>query len=152
MRLIVAALALALAACTPPSTTVEAPADSAAAATDSAAAPAFITDAAQIGGMWSFDRSCGRSDLVFTNTGADYYDYTDPNHVIQYNGTFAIAGGNHVELLLHRLDDGSPTGPAVTYNLDLTAPVTADLAGTFGAAGGPTQTINAKQCASEVHE
>ncbi len=153
MRLIVAALALALAACTPPSTTAEAPADSAAAATDSAAAPAFITDAAQIGGMWSFARVCGGADLIFTLTDATYYDYTDPNAAITYNGTFAIAGGNHVELLLHRLDaNGSPTGPALTYNLDLTAPVTADLVGTFGPAGGPTQTINAKQCASEVRE
>jgi hypothetical protein len=152
MRLIVATFALALAACTPPSTNADAPADSATAA-DSAVTPTAVSvDAALLGGMWSFERSCGKSDLVFTNTGATFYDYTDPNNVIAYNGTFAIAGGNHVELLLHRLDNGSPTGPALTYNLDVTAPVTADLVGTFGPAGGAAQTINAKQCASEVHD
>jgi hypothetical protein len=58
-----------------------------------------------------------------------------------------------VVLSLHRLDaQGAPSGAALMYNLDLSAPVAADLAGGFGPAGGRMQNINAKRCANEERE
>lgn len=151
-QILIAAFVVALAACSPPAapsdTSTDTVADSSAAET-----AAFTVEAAQLGGQWSFDRSCGLYELVFTDTGVDYYDYSDPAHVISYNGTWAIAGNSHVELAVRRLDaQGAPTGDTLTYNLDVTAPITTDLAANFGPAGGPVRAINAKQCAFEDRE
>lgn len=150
MRIIVAAFALALAACSPPSTSTSDQASTSAetSASSAAAAPAVAVTAQELGGQWSFDRTCGMYELVFTNDNASYYDYADPSHAISYVGPYTIAG-NRVVLTVQRLDDhGTPGGQPITYNLDVTAPVAADLVGQFGAAGGEAHAINAKRCDS----
>jgi len=109
--------------------------------------------AAELGGQWSFDRTCGQYELVFTNASVSYYDYADPGHVISYDGPYTVAG-DHVVITVRRLDDhGAPSGDPVTYNLNITAPIAAapaeaDLVGSFGPAGGAMHDINAKRCDS----
>lgn len=157
MRQLIAAamLVCAVAACTPPAA---APSDTqttatATVATTSTPAPAaFTLDANALGGQWSFARDCGLFDLVFTKTGVSYYDYSNHENVVSYDGTWTIAPNNSVVLTLHRLDaQGAPTGDALTYNLNVTAPISPDLTGTFGPPGS-LRDINAKQCANEDRE
>jgi len=150
MRIIVAAFALALVACSPPSGSASGSASSTSATDTSASSPgaalAVAVTAAQLGGQWSFDRTCGMYELVFTNDNVSLYDYSDPSHAISYVGPYTIAG-NRVVLTVQRLDaNGTPGGQPITYNLDVTAPVMADLVGQFGAAGGEMRAINAKRC------
>ncbi|MFT3726417.1 MAG: hypothetical protein QM759_01130 [Terricaulis sp.] len=153
-RLFAVAVMCAVAACTQPSAPPAAAPETTTVA-ESAATPAASTvsvDAKALGGEWSFGRDCGLSDLVFTNTSVSYYDYADQSNVVSYSGTWAIEGGNHVALTLHRLDaHGAPTGEALSYNLDVTAPITTDLTGTFGQPGA-MRDINAKRCANEDRE
>ncbi len=147
MRMLATALVFALAACSPPSGS--APSTT---TTEPTATAAFGVTAAQLGGQWSFGRDCGLSDLVFTDSDVSYYDYADPSNVISYVGAYAITG-DHVAMTLHRLDaQGAPTGNALSYTLDIAAPVTTNLAGHFGPARGAMHDINAKQCAYEDRE
>jgi len=148
-RLLVAALVCAVAACAPPAPPR---ATTTATTTSTPASAAFTINPDALGGMWSFGRDCGLSDLVFTKTSVSYYDYADQSHVVSYDGAWAIAPNNTVVLTLHRLDaHGAPTGAALTYNLNVTAPIGAYLTGTFGPAGS-LRDINAKQCANEDRE
>ena len=157
MRLLAAVLVLALAGCSPPSNSASDPpptrpaeANAARVTRATGAAPAITPS--QLGGQWSFDRNCGLYDLVFTNDDATYYDYSDPSHAIGYDGPYTIAG-NRVVLTMRRLDGrGAPSGDPVTYNLDVSAPVTSDLVGHFGPAGGAAHDIDAKKCANEDRE
>jgi hypothetical protein len=151
----------AVAACSPAGAP-PAPAQSATAAStpaavstgsDRAQSAGFTLQPAALAGQWSFDRGCGLYDLVFNNDSVSYFDYADPSHVVSYAGVWTAGANNRVQLSLHRLDAaGAPSGAALIYNLDVTAPVAADLTGGFGPAGGAVRNISAKKCASEDRE
>jgi hypothetical protein len=154
MRFITAALVLTLAACSPqapaaPSTSSVSAASSPAPA--ASAQPAL--DASALQGQWSFDRTCGVYDLVL-NAGNEalYFDYADPSQVVSYAGRWAIAGNRIVLTVNKSGEEGSQLGETVTYNLDVSAPVTDDLMGSFGRANGETRSINAKRCPQEDRE
>ena len=157
MRMAIAACVFALVACSPPSSPAEPPAQGATAGSSGAGrveAPVFTLDAETILGRWSFDRSCGLYDLVFNaDASANYYDYTDEQHVVSYAGRWARADHNRVVMSLHRLGEtGAPTGDALTYSFDVSDPVTDDLIGQFGPAGGDMRAITAKRCPEEDRE
>jgi len=104
--------------------------------------------AAALVGQWSFDRSCGLYDLVFTATNVSFFDYANPSNVISYDGVWEIGADNRVTLTLRRLDGrGAPNGEALLYYLDVTGPAP-DLVGNFGQAGAAARAINAKRCAN----
>lgn len=157
MRLLAAALMFALAACSPPSAPVEPPPQGAAAVSSGAGrveAPAFTLASEAVAGQWSFDRSCGLHDLVFSaDATANYYDYTDQSNVVSYAGRWAAADHNRVVMTLRRLGaDGAPSGDDLTYNFDVSDPVTDDLIGRFGQSGGDIRNITAKRCPEEDRE
>ena len=158
MRMAIAACVFALVACSPPSShpgaMAEPPDQDATAGSSGAArveAPAFALETEAIVGRWSFDRSCGLYDLVFNaDASANYYDYTDEQHVVSYAGRWTSGDHNRVVISLHRLGEtGAPTGDALTYTLDVSDPVTDDLIGQFGRAGGDMRAIIAKRCPEE---
>lgn len=147
MRFIFAAAFIVLAACTPPA------AETATTAAPAPQAPAIQLTPTALGGQWSFDRACAHFDLVITNASASYSDFTDPSHVVSYDGPWSITDGDSVVMSLRRIDaQGAPAGEPITYNLEVTQANTTDLVGTFGPAGGEMKPINAKQCAFENHE
>jgi hypothetical protein len=155
MRLLAAAMMFALAACSPPSAPA-APSQGATPGSSGAGrveAPAFTLASEAIVGQWSFDRSCGLYDLVFSADGAaNYYDYADESHVVSYAGRWA-ADDNRVVLTLRRLGaDGAPPGGALTYNFDVSDPVIDDLIGRFGQAESDMRNITAKRCPEEDRE
>ncbi len=160
MRLVVATCALALAACGPPPSAPapsEPPPQSMRAAPSGAGrlTPATLTLSAEaVVGRWSFDRSCGLYDLVFNaDETAAYYDYADETHVVSYAGRWVGADHNRLVVTLHRLNEsGAPMGDALTYTFDVSAPVTDDLVGQFGPAGGDMRNITAKRCPEEDRE
>ena len=155
MRFVVAFVLFAVASCSPAASGSSGSAftvATTAASPSTAVALAVAVRADQLSGQWSFDRSCGLYDLVFTNDSVSYYDYSDQSHVVSYAGPYTIVG-NHVVITVRRLDaQGAPSGDPVTYNLDITAPLAADLVGRFGLAGSAMREINAKQCPSEDRE
>jgi hypothetical protein len=152
MRLIAAGFILIAAACSPGGATTATSTVMSAATVEATAVPALVVTAVQLGGQWSFDRSCGLYDLIFTNTSVEYYDYTDPSHVVSYIGSYAVTGSS-VALTLRRLNGhGEPSGDPVSYTLEVTAPPSIDLAGRFGRTSGDVHYINAKQCANEDRE
>jgi hypothetical protein len=157
MRLLAAALISALAACSPPSAPAEPPPQGAAAGSSGAGrveAPTFTLASEAVVGQWSFDRSCGLYDLVFSAGGvANYYDYADESHVVSYAGRWAAADHNRVVMTLRRLGgDGAPSGEALTYIFDVSDPVTDDLVGRFGQAESDMRNITAKRCPEEDRE
>lgn len=153
MRIFVAAFVLVLAACSQPSSGASAPAStSAAPAPNSAstiAASAVTLTPAAIGGQWSFDGTCGVYDLVFTNTGATYYNYMDEAHVVTWDGGYTTSG-NRVDMSLRRLDaQGAPAGPAQTYSLEVSSLQGDSLSGQLAYAIGDDserRTFTAKRC------
>ena len=154
MRLLAAALMFALAACSPPSAPAEPPPQDAAAGSNGAGrveAPMFTLASETIVGEWSFDRSCGLYDLVFSADGAaNYYDYTDESHVVSYAGRWLATDHNRVVMTLRRVGaDGAPSGAALTYDFDVSDPVTDDLIGRFGQAESEMRNITAKRCPQE---
>jgi hypothetical protein len=147
MRILVAALAAALAACTPPD--APQPADPADAAV--AAAP-FAMESEALVGLWSFERHCGDYDLVFAaDGGAEHHVVSAEGMATSYAGAWTTADNNRVVLTLQRLDaNGARSGEAITYNLDVAAPVTDDLVGHFARAdGAEARAINARRCPEE---
>ena len=157
MRMAIAACVFALLACSPPSSRSEAKTDPSpeVATTGSSGAsrveaPAFALETEAMVGRWSFDRSCGLYDLVFNaDASANYFDYTDEQHVVSYAGRWT-SNHNRVVMSLHRLGEtGAPIGDALTYTLDVSDPVTDDLIGQFGPAGGDMRAISAKRCPEE---
>jgi hypothetical protein len=158
MRCEIVAFAVALAACgqsTPPPPPSTAPADDAAAGASgvgNAPQADFTLDPATLGGQWSFDRSCGLYDLVFSNGEVSYYDYSDASAAISYAGTWTI-DGHRVALALHRLDpQGAPTGPALDYALDVKDAIANDLIADFGREGQTFEPVNARRCELEDRE
>jgi len=163
MRVAAAAFVFALAACSPPSsrtqTMAEPTAQDAAAAPSGAdasnrgrvAAPGFRLAAEALVGRWSFDRSCGLYDLVFNaDATANYYDYADERRVVSYAGRWAIAEQNRIVMSLRRLGEtGAPTGEPLSYGFSVSDPVSDELIGQFGPAGGDMRAIAAKRCPEE---
>ena len=153
MRFIAAALLLTIAGCSPPSSAPTTISAQAAAPTQAASAAGPAADARAVLGQWSFDRSCGVYDLVFNpNDEVLYFDYSNPSQVVSYAGRYSTAGNRIVLTVNESGEEGSELGPTVIYNIDLSAPVTDDLAGAFGAAGKETRLINAKRCLEEDRE
>lgn len=153
MRLLIPALVLAFAACSPPAAPAR-PQESVTAQTSSAprsetSALAISTEA--VAGQWSFDRSCGLYDLVFdADGGVDYYDYADHSHVLSYVGRWAIEDHNRIVLTVRlRGPDAAPTGDARTYALEVSEPIADDLVGRFGEAGAEGVAISARRCPDE---
>lgn len=156
-RVIAAAFVSALvAACGPPGTPWQTPSPQDAPATPrvtSAHAP-FTLDRQALLGTWSFDRSCGLYELVFadedTPSSVLFFEYVDGSTAVTHAGTFALVPNHRVVLSMHAMDNyNRPVGEAETYNLDVSSPVTDDLNGSFGPAGGEMRTINAKRCPEE---
>lgn len=140
-----AALVFALAACNP-----SAPLEDA--SVGRAPDQPFTLESEALVGLWSFERDCGLYDLVFdADDLVQYYDYAaTPGNVISYRGGWATADNNRVTLTVSLIDmENEPTGEARTFHLDVTAPVTDDLTGVFGPAGGPTRDITARRCEDE---
>ena len=103
-------------------------------------------------GLWSFARHCGDYDLVFQADGeAHHYIVSPEGMTTSFKGTWATAANNRVVLTMRRLGaDGAPAGDAITYNLDVAAPVTDDLVGPFARAdGAAAQDITARRCPEE---
>src|SRR5689334_24730079 len=103
MRLLAAALISALAACSPPSAPAEPPQGAAAGSSGAGRveAPTFTLASETVVGQWSFDRSCGLYDLVFSaDDAANYYDYTDESHVVSYAGHWTTTDHNRVVMTL----------------------------------------------------
>lgn len=156
-RIVAAVFVLALVACGPPGTPWRTPSEQDRPATPSAVPPSrvpFTLDRQALLGAWSFDRSCGLYELVFTDEATPssvlYYEYVDGSNAVEHSGTFALAPNNRVVLSTHAVDaHNQPVGEAETYNLDVTNPITNDLTGTFGPAGGAMLNINAKRCPEE---
>jgi len=156
MRIAAIILALALSACGA-QPAAEAPQDASAGSTGVGNVPeqAFTLEAEALVGLWSFERDCGLYDLVFdADDLVQYYDYTTtPGNVISYRGSWTIADNNRVVLNVSLIDmENEPTGEARTFHLDVSAPVTDDLVGEFGAAGGATRGITARRCEDEDRE
>jgi hypothetical protein len=158
-RMALAAIVFALAAaCSPPSAAPADPAPNGAYAGSSGAgrveAAVFTLDPHAVPGNWSFDRSCGLYDLVFSDDGgAQYFDYADESHVVTRLGTWTAAANNRIVLTLRMADaNGAPSGEAETFNFDVTDPVTDDLIGRFGPAAGEARNITAKRCPQEDRE
>lgn len=155
MRNAVAALMmLALAACGQTSAPAAAPPDGSAGSTGVGRIPdaPFTLESEALIGLWSFERDCGLYDLVFDEQDlVQYYDYTTtPGTVISYRGSWALADTNRVVLTVSLVDmENEPSGEARTFHLDVTSPVTDDLTGAFGPAGGPTRDITARRCEVE---
>jgi len=157
-RIALAALLIALAACSPPSsasgpaapTTAIAPA---AAGASNIAPQDFTLQTEAVVGQWSFDRSCALYDLVFhADANVDYFDYSDESHVVSYGGQWSEdLPNNRVTLVLQRLDsDGHVTGQPIDYVLDIITPPGDDLNGRFGRADGTFGIdIHAKRCPQE---
>jgi hypothetical protein len=141
MRLAIAALALALAACNP---AAEKDQDADAGSTgvaDVASAP-FTLESEALVGTWSFDRSCASGDGMTLNAdGAAGFDEWG-------TGTWATADNNRVVLTLARSEPGlGPTGETVVYNIDVAAPVTDDLIGNLARPdGSEPRGLNARRC------
>ncbi|MBS0385923.1 MAG: hypothetical protein JSS00_11300 [Proteobacteria bacterium] len=155
MRIAAIALVLALCGCGPsPAPAEPAPHGVGRAGAGGAEAPVFAVESAALVGRWSFDRSCGLYDLVFNaDNTAGYYDYSDEAHVVSYAGRWSAAEHNRIVLTLRRLNDsGAPSGEALTYKLDVAAPVANDLIGRFGPSVGDTRAITAKRCPEEDRE
>jgi len=156
MRLFAAAMMFALVACSPPSAPAEPPQGATAGSSNAGRveAPAFTLASETMVGQWSFDRSCGLYDLVFSADGAaNYYDYVDESHVVSYAGRWVAADHNRVVMTLRRVGaDGAPSGDALTYNFDVSDPVTDDLVGRFGQAESDMRNITAKRCPEEDRE
>ena len=155
LRLPAAALMSALTVCSPPSAPAEPPpGDAAGSSAGRVEAPAFSLASEAIVGQWSFDRSCGLYDLAFSADGAaNYYDYADESHVVSYAGRWAASDHNRLVMSLRHLGaDGAPSGEAVTYNFDVSDPVTDDLIGRFGQAERDMRNITAKRCPDEDRE
>ena len=156
MRMAIAVCVFALVACSPPSHPEAMPdpspetANTGSSGASRAAAPAFALETDAIVGRWSFDRSCGLYDLVFNaDASANYYDYTDEQHVVSYAGRWT-SDHNRVVMSLHRLGEtGGPIGDALSYTLDVSDPVADDLIGQFGPAGSDMRAISAKRCPEE---
>lgn len=152
MRRAMLACVLTLVGCGPPSSLSEPPPqDARAGAGGAGRAAAPVLDGEAVVGRWSFDRSCGLYDLVFNaDASADYYDYADERRVVSYAGRWAAADHNRLVLRLYRLGEGgAPSGDALTYDFDVSDPVTDDLIGQFGPAGGDMRAIVAKRCPEE---
>lgn len=112
----------------------------------------FTLESEALIGLWSIERDCGLYDLVFdADDLVQYYDYTtSPGDVISYRGSWATAENNRVVLTVSVLDtENESTGVSHTFHLDVTSPVTDDLTGVFGPAGGATQEITARRCENE---
>jgi len=156
MRLLAVALMFALTACSPPSAPAESPQGAASGSSGAGRveAPVFTLGSEAVVGRWSFDRSCGLYDLVFNADGAaNYYDYADESHVVSYTGRWVAADHNRVVMTLRRLGgDGAPSGDALTYNFDVSDPVTDDLIGRFGQVESDMRNITAKRCPDEDRE
>ena len=157
MRYSILGLALLLASCAPPAAAPEAspPAQDATAGAPgvgNAPLPDFTLDGAALAGQWSFDRTCGLYDLVFSNAEVSYYDYSDPSAAISYAGTWTV-DGHRAALALRRLDgQGAPIGPVLAYALDVKAAVADDLIADFGREGQASQAVNARRCEMEDRE
>jgi hypothetical protein len=153
MRTIVAALALVLAACTPPAQTAESPQDASAGSSGVGAVPEqpFTLESEALVGLWSFERHCGDYDLVFeADSDAHHYVMSPEGMVTSYAGSWATADNNRVVLTLHRLGADGARGEAITYNLDVAAPVTDDLIARFARAdGAEARDITARRCPEE---
>lgn len=158
MRMLAPALVFALAACSPPSggantATTTASAPPAANATPSVARQTFTLQTEAVVGYWSFDRTCGLYDLVFhADANVDYFDYSDPSHVVSYGGQWSEElENNRVTLSLQRLDaEGHLTGAPIAYVLDIITPPGDDLNGRFGRADGTYGVdVHAKHCPQE---
>lgn len=153
---IVAALLLALGACgAPPAGTTSAPPEDASAGStgvgDVQAEP-FTMESEAVVGLWSFDRTCGLYDLVFgADANVEFYDYSNEGQVVSYAGTWEIPVNNRIALSLRRRDaNNQPTGEQLAYVLDVASPVTDDLIGRFGRAGGSqARDITARRCPEE---
>jgi hypothetical protein len=112
----------------------------------------FTLEAEALVGLWSFERDCGLYDLVFAaDDSANYYDYRDDSAVVSYRGAWATADNNRVVLTLRRVDmNNAPTGETLTYNLDVSAPVTDDLIGRMTLAdGSDLREFTARRCPEE---
>jgi hypothetical protein len=154
MRIAAIILALTLTACGAPPA-AEAPQDASAGSTGvgRVADEPFTLESEALIGLWSFDRTCGLYDLVFdADDLVQYYDYTDPT-VVSYRGSWSIAENNRVVLNVTRLDmNDEPMGEVHAFHVDVGAPVTDDLIGAFGPAGGPARDITALRCPDEDRE
>ena len=151
---LVALMMVALAACGQTTAPVQTPEDASAGSTGVgriADAP-FALESEALIGLWSFERDCGLYDLVFDAEDlVQYYDYTTtPGNVISYRGSWAMAENNRVVLNVSLIDmENEPTSETRTFHLHVSAPVTDDLIGAFGPAGGPAQDITARRCEDE---
>jgi hypothetical protein len=161
MRTAVIALALLAAACgQSTSTTVSGPVAATQAedayAGSSGAGPIpeqpFTLEAEALVGLWSFARHCGDYDLVLNADGdVEHYVVSPTGMTTSYGGSWSIADSNRVVLTLQRLGaDGARSGEAITYTLDVAAPVTDDLVGRFARTdGAEARDITARRCPEE---
>jgi hypothetical protein len=143
-KLLGAALVGVLAACGQPTTTETTSVGSPGAG--EIAAHGFAMETEALVGIWSFDRSCASGDGM-TLRADDTASYDEWGQ-----GTWATADGNRVVLSLERREMGmdEPTGEHLTLYLDVTAPVTDDLAGRIARDDGTEQReINARRCPSQ---
>ena len=154
MRAIVVTLCLLVVACGPPAATNEvAESDGYAGSSGAGRIPEepFTLEAEALVGLWSFDRTCGNYDLVFTaDGGAQHYAVADDGMTTSHAGSWATAENNRVVLTMRQLDaEARPAGEALTYHLDVAAPVTGDLMGDFGRDGAAATAITARRCPEE---
>jgi len=158
MRIALAALMVfALVACGQTTAPAQTPEDASAGSTGVGRVEEqpFTLESEALIGLWSFERDCGLYDLVFDAEDlVQYYDYTTtPGNVISYRGSWATAENNRVVLNVTLIDiENEPTGEARTFHLDVSAPVTDDLTGAFGPAGGPASDITARRCEEDDRE
>ena len=155
MRIVIAAIAAVLAACSPPASQTNAAVETATAA-QTTAPQNFTLQTEAVVGRWSFDRSCGQYDLVFyADANVDYFDYSDESHVVSYGGQWSEEReNNRVTLSLQRLDaEGHVSGEPIAYVLDIITPPGDDLNGRFGRADGTFGVdVHAKRCPEEDRE
>ncbi|HCK85043.1 MAG TPA: hypothetical protein DHW63_11170 [Hyphomonadaceae bacterium] len=152
MRKLIMIAALALSACGQPAANAV-PEDARAGSSGVGRVPEapFTLEAEALVGLWSFDRSCGLYDLVFSaDDRVEYYDYSNEANVVSYAGTWAAGDANRVTLNVRQLDsEGAPSGAPIVYSLSVAAPVTDDLMGDFARAGGAPLAITARRCPDE---
>lgn len=162
MRIALAALVFALAACNPaaqpiveaPPVTGETPPDAHAGSSGVGLIPEqpFTLEPGALVGLWSFERHCGDYDLVFAaDGGLEHYVVSPEGMNTSYAGTWSTAEGNRVVLTLHRVGEhNARLSEDVIYHLDVASPVTDDLIARFARAdGAESRNITARRCPEE---
>ena len=148
MRIAIIAIALLAAACGsettvsgPIATTQGEDAHAGAASVSASAGESFTVDARALVGTWDPERTCASDGGIMLSRDGRA-------GTADGNGTWAIANNNRVVLTLEGYEMGvGPTGETVIYNIDVAAPVTDDLIGTFSNADGSySSALNALRC------